>query len=44
MDFSLKVQIIINHPVPERSISNVYYVCVSGPPLLEKRRGNLRRG
>jgi hypothetical protein len=30
---------IINHPVPEIEIAIFDYIWISGPPLLEKRRG-----
>jgi len=33
--------LIINHPVPEIWIAAYDYIWISGPPLLEKRRGEL---
>jgi len=32
---------IINHPVPEIGISIDDYIWISGPPLLEKRKGEV---
>jgi hypothetical protein len=33
-----------NHPVPEIEFAAYDKICISGPPLLEKRRGNFTFG